>query len=123
MKTGILLIGSSLLLMGSCLMGTCLIGSWMGAGDLPLQRDYILSGNYAVTIHGKFSIHNWSEAVQNVTGSLTATVNADGTAGIKTIRMVMKTRSIKSDMGSVMDNKTYKALKGDAGGSGYHDKF
>ena len=40
-------------------------------------------------------------------------VNADGSAAIQSIRMVMEVRSIKSDMGSVMDNRTFKALKAD----------
>ncbi len=86
----------------------------MSGSDLPVQRAYILSGGYAVSIHGKFSIHSWSETVQKVSGELTGTVNAEGTAAIKSIRMVMVVRSIKSDMGQVMDNKTYKALKADA---------
>jgi polyisoprenoid-binding protein YceI len=99
MKTGILLL---------------LMGSWMSGGDLPVQQDYILSGNYAVSIHGTFSIHSWSETVQKVSGELVGTVNSDGGAAIQSIRMVMEVRSIKSDMGSVMDNKTFKALKADA---------
>jgi polyisoprenoid-binding protein YceI len=99
MKTGILLL---------------LIGSWMTGGDLPVQQDYTLSGNYAVSIHGTFSIHSWAETVQKVSGELVGTVNADGSAAIQSIRMVMEVRSIKSDMGSVMDNKTFKALKADA---------
>jgi polyisoprenoid-binding protein YceI len=99
MKTGILLL---------------LMGSWMSGGDLPVQQDYILSGNYAVSIHGTFSIHSWSETVQKVSGELVGTVNSDGSAAIQSIRMVMEVRSIKSDMGSVMDNKTFKALKADA---------
>jgi polyisoprenoid-binding protein YceI len=99
MKTGILLL---------------LIGSWMTGGDLPVQQDYTLSGNYSVSIHGTFSIHSWSETVQKVSGELVGTVNADGSAAIQSIRMVMEVRSIKSDMGSVMDNKTFKALKADA---------
>jgi len=99
MKTGILLL---------------LMGSWMTGGDLPVQQDYMLSGNYAVSIHGTFSIHSWAETVQKVSGELVGTVNADGSAVIQSIRMVMAVRSIKSDIGSAMDNKTYKALKADA---------
>jgi polyisoprenoid-binding protein YceI len=99
MKTGILLL---------------LIGSWVNnGGDLSVQQDYTLSGNYAVSIHGTFSIHSWVETVQKVSGELVGTVNADGSTAIQSIRMVMEVRSIKSDMGSVMDNKTFKALKAD----------
>ena len=90
-----------------------LMGSWVAGSDRPVQRDYVLSEPYSVSIHGKFSIHNWSETVQKVSGELIGVVNEEGTADIKSIRMVMEVRSIKSDMGSVMDNKTYKALKAD----------
>jgi len=99
MKTGILLL---------------LMGSWVIGGDLSVPQDYTLSGNYAVSIHGTFSIHSWAETVQKVSGELVGAVNADGSAAIQSIRMVMEVRSIKSDMGSVMDNKTFKALKADA---------
>jgi hypothetical protein len=99
MKTGIFLL---------------LMGFSMTGGDLPVQRNYILSAGYAVSIHGKFSIHNWSETVQKVSGELIGTVHEDGTADIRSIRMVMEVRSIKSDMGPVMENKTYKALKAGA---------
>lgn len=91
-----------------------LMGSWVTGGDLPVQRTYSLSGGYAVSIHGTVSIHDWSETIQKVSGELVGTVNGDGSAAIRSIRMVMEVRSIKSDMGSVMDNKTYKALKADA---------
>jgi len=42
------------------------------------------------------------------------TANDEGGALIQSIRIVMQVRSIKGDMGPVMNNKTYKALKGDA---------
>jgi polyisoprenoid-binding protein YceI len=90
------------------------MGLWLTGGDLPVLRDYTLSGDYAVSIHGTISIHSWSEVIQTVSGELLGRVNADGSADIQSIRMVMEVRSIKSDMGSVMDNQTYKALKGDA---------
>jgi polyisoprenoid-binding protein YceI len=91
-----------------------LIGSWVTGGGLPVQKTYRLSGDYAVSIHGTFSIHDWSETIGKVSGELVGTASGDGSADIKSIRMVMEVRSIKSDMGPVMNNKTYKALKGDA---------
>ena len=90
------------------------IGLWATRADLADQHDYFLAADYAVTIHGKFSIHNWSETVQKVTGELTGSVDGQGIAAIQSIRIQMEVRSIKSDMGSVMDSKTYKALKSDA---------
>jgi hypothetical protein len=91
-----------------------LIASWMPGGRLPVQNTYHLSGDYTVSIHGTFSIHDWSETIGKVSGELVGTANGDGSALIQSIRIVMQVRSIKGDMGAVMNNKTYKALKGDA---------
>ncbi len=60
------------------------------------------------------SIHDWVETVGDVTGALTAVQLAGGGADFTAIRITMMVRSIKSDMGKTMDNKTYKALKADA---------
>jgi polyisoprenoid-binding protein YceI len=99
MKTGILLLSMSF---------------WLtGPGPAVLQG-YILSGDYAVSIHGTINVHNWSEVIQKVSGELVGSANGDANADIKSIRIVMEVRSITSDMGSVMNSKTYKALKGDA---------
>jgi hypothetical protein len=91
-----------------------MMGAGFGVGYVPGQQVYSLSGNYAVTINGTLSIHDWTESVQTVKGELVGTLHADGSAVIQTIRMVMEVRSIKGDMGSAMDNKTYKALKAEA---------
>jgi polyisoprenoid-binding protein YceI len=82
----------------------------MSAG--PTAKDaYILSGEYAVTIDGTSNLRDWKEKVGAVTGDMTAVVNEDGSVDLTTIRICMKVLSIKSDMGRVMDNKTYEALK------------
>jgi hypothetical protein len=91
-----------------------LFGSWVTGGGLPVQKTYSLSGDYTVSIHGTFSIHDWSETIGKVSGELVGTAGGDGSAMVQSIRIVMQVRSIKGDMGSVMNNKTYKALKGDA---------
>jgi polyisoprenoid-binding protein YceI len=91
-----------------------LIASWVAGVGIPVQKTYSLSGNYAVRIHGTFSIHDWSETIGKVSGELVGTANGDGSALVQSIRIVMQVRSIKGDMGSVMNNRTYKALKGDA---------
>ena len=90
-----------------------LIGSWITGGGLPVQKTYSLSGGYAVSIHGTFSIHAWSETIGKVSGDLLGTAGGDGSALVQSIRIVMQVRSIQGDMGAVMNNKTYKALKGD----------
>jgi polyisoprenoid-binding protein YceI len=81
---------------------------------LPIQRQYVLSRGYAVSIHGTMSIHDWVENIGDVTGELMAGPNSAGGMDVSSIRITMEVRSIKGDMGKTMDNKTYKALKADA---------
>ena len=81
--------------------------------DPPGQREYHLSGGYSVTIHGTMSIHNWVETIGEVTGDMVAGQHAGGGTDVTSIRIVMRVRSISRDMGTTMNNKTYKALKAD----------
>jgi hypothetical protein len=84
------------------------------SADLPAPGVYELSKAFAVSIHGTMSIHNWVETIGEVTGDLMAGPHTGGGVDIRSIRISMIVRSIKSDMGKTMDNKTYKALKADA---------
>jgi polyisoprenoid-binding protein YceI len=79
--------------------------------DRPVKDAFILSRNYEVTIDGTSNLRDWEEKVGDVTGDLTAVVNGDGSVDLSSIRIRMKVLSIKSDMGRVMDTKTYEALK------------
>ena len=81
------------------------------SADNPAKNAYILSKEYSVTIDGTSSLRNWQEKVGDVTGDMSAVVNPDGSVDLNSIRIQMKVLSIKSDMGRVMDNKTYEALK------------
>jgi hypothetical protein len=74
---------------------------------------YLLSKEYTVTILGTSNLHNWSETVGTVFGDGSVTWNADGSFDLDAINLKMKVNSIKSDMGSIMNNNTYKALKED----------
>jgi hypothetical protein len=102
--------GSSTIHMKNCIL--FLMVTWqLVVTDLPGQNEYHLSGGYTVTIHGTMSIHNWVETISEVTGNMVAGRHAGGGADVTSIHIVMAVRSIRSDMGTVMDNKTYKALK------------
>jgi polyisoprenoid-binding protein YceI len=83
------------------------------AGD-HAKGDYILTREYTVTIEGSSNLRDWKEIVGQVTGDMTAAVNPDGSMELILIRIKMQVLSIKSDMGRVMDNKTYEALKATA---------
>lgn len=86
----------------------------LAAGTEPPRDLYVLSGGYAVTIDGTSNVRDWKENVGKVTGFMEAEINPDGSIGLTSIRICMNTMSIKSDMGKVMDNKTYDALKAGA---------
>jgi hypothetical protein len=105
--------GSNAIHMKNCIL--YLMVTWqLVVADLPGQSEFNLSGGYAVTIHGTMSSHNWVETIGKVTGDMVAGRRVGGGADVKSIRIVMDVRSIRSDMGTVMDNRTYKALKADA---------
>ena len=82
----------------------------IAAGD-HAKDEYTLSKEYTVTIDGTSNLRDWKENVGQVTGDMTAVVNPDGSVDLVSIRIKMTVLSIKSDMGRVMDNKTYAALK------------
>lgn len=84
------------------------------AAAIPVSDLYVLSGGYAVTIDGTSNVRDWKENVGKVTGFMQAQVNSDGSIGLTSIRICMSALSIKSDMGKVMDNKTYEAIKAGA---------
>jgi polyisoprenoid-binding protein YceI len=83
------------------------------SADPPVKDTYILSNRYEVTIDGTSNFRDWQEKVGDVTGDMTAVVREDGSVDLSSIRIKMKVLSIKSDMGRLMDNKTYEALKGE----------
>jgi polyisoprenoid-binding protein YceI len=81
---------------------------------VPLTTNYSLSNDYAVTIHGTSNLHNWDEKVGTVSGDGSINLNSDGSYDVDAMTIKMDVHSIKSDMGSIMNNNTYKALKADA---------
>jgi polyisoprenoid-binding protein YceI len=83
----------------------------LAAATEPSRDLYVLSGAYSVTIDGTSNVRDWKEDVGKVSGFMQAAVNADGSISLTSIRICMDAGSIKSDMGKVMDGKTYDALK------------
>jgi polyisoprenoid-binding protein YceI len=87
----------------------CLIVSaWVVIGTR-----YKLSGDYKVTINGTSNLHNWNETVENVTGESSISWSTDGSFNLGTLNIKMAVRSIRSEMGAIMNSNTYKALKAD----------
>lgn len=88
------------------LLSTGLFASWMGVVRFANR-------SHQMTISGTSNLHDWSTNVENI--SLIAEMElVDGfVSTVGTVTMSAKVSSIKSDKGSVMDNKTREALKGD----------
>lgn len=66
-----------------------------------------------ILIHGTSSLHDWtSEAKES---KLTLQVNSENgkVTGISSVNLKVPVKGIKSTKGSIMDNKTYDALKAD----------
>ncbi len=89
-----------------------LAGVLLSAGPRS-QNTYTLTRAYSVTILGTTNLRDWKDSVGNVTGEMVADLNGDGSVNLQGIRIKMEVRSIKSDMGAPMDNKTYSSLKAD----------
>lgn len=91
---------------------TSLILVLLACGNVGAQNQYVLAGDHIVTIAGTSNVHEWEEVAQNVTGDGLVARGTDGTFNIQQLNLKIAVKSIKSDKGSIMDDKTYDALKG-----------
>ena len=96
-----------------CISLSLLALLFMGAIN-PGKNNCNLINNYQVTIAGTSNLHSWSEIVETVTGEGIININNDNSYNLESFTIKMNVNSFKSDMGSVMNHNTFKALKGDA---------
>lgn len=75
------------------------------------QSNYIMSDDYAITIQGGSNLHNWVEKAGKASGNCEITWNSNGSAALNSLHLEIKSRSIVSTEGKLMNNKTYSALK------------
>ena len=75
------------------------------------RSDYISLTRSTIALHGSSNVHDWESKVTNVSvaGALTI-VNGELT-GIQSFKINFPVKGIKSDKGSIMDDKTWDALK------------
>ena len=71
-------------------------------------------GTYSVTIKGTSNLHEWESYCKEVRANGQVVVDATGLKEIKSLYVEIPVKSIKSPKGSVMDGKTYDALKADS---------
>jgi polyisoprenoid-binding protein YceI len=59
-------------------------------------------------------VHDWTESVNKITGDAQIVWNEDGSFTIRQLSLKVDVSSIESEHGSIMDNKTFDALKGNS---------
>ncbi len=77
------------------------------------QNQYVLAGDHKITIEGSSNVHDWEEVAEIATGDGTVLWNPDASFNIQKLFLKVSVKSIKSDKGSIMDDKTFDALKGE----------
>jgi|GEM_PF-215435 len=76
------------------------------------QANYRMS-NYSLVIKGTSNLHDWQSTAKEVRGTGSITMDAGALKSINSLTMEVPCKSIKSEKGGIMDNKTYDALKAD----------
>lgn len=77
------------------------------------QASYLVS-NFSMKIKGTSNLHDWESSAYEVRANGTFSVAAGTLKAIQSLYMEIPVKAIKSTKGSMMDNKTYDALKADA---------
>jgi len=67
--------------------------------------------NYSLAIKGTSNLHDWQSTANEVRANGGMTVDASGLKSIGWFQVEVPVKSIKSTKGSIMDNKTYDALR------------
>jgi hypothetical protein len=76
------------------------------------QAGYRVTGA-SVTIKGTSNLHNWESVAKEVRANATMTADGTGLSAIQSLFVEIPVKSIKSAKGSIMDGKTYDAMKAD----------
>lgn len=88
-------------------LSTILITSFLSFGQWTVDKT-----KSTMTIDGTSNVHDWTENVETINGSLTATLSGTTLSAISSFNMSIPVSSIKSGK-SGMDKNTYTALKSD----------
>jgi hypothetical protein len=75
------------------------------------QPDYITLTKSTVTVNGTSNVHEWQSNAKNLSVAGNLAVEDGELTGIKSFKIVFPVKGIKSDKGSIMDDKTWEALK------------
>lgn len=70
-------------------------------------------GSHTMKIAGTSTLHDWESNVTKLSGNATISIDDNRLSGISQLQISIPVESIISTKGSIMDNKTYEALKSD----------
>lgn len=77
------------------------------------QGAYLI-GSATLAIKGTSNLHDWESSAKEVRGKADLTIAEGKLSAINSLIVDVLVKSIKSTKGSIMDNKTYDALKAEA---------
>ncbi|MEZ4920203.1 MAG: YceI family protein [Saprospiraceae bacterium] len=83
----------------------------MISGSVCAQKYSLASSD--LSIHGTSNVHEWQSNAKEVRANADISFADDGTMELSSLYVEIPVRSIKSEKGSIMDGKTYDALKAD----------
>jgi polyisoprenoid-binding protein YceI len=76
------------------------------------QGNYRVS-NFYLVVKGTSNLHDWESPAKEVRANGQATITNGVLKSIQSLNVEIPVKTIKSSKGSIMDNKTYDALKAD----------
>jgi polyisoprenoid-binding protein YceI len=100
----------AIIMRNTLLLILLMVGS---AAFLSAQTPYRLSSDHSIVINGTSNVHDWDEVVEKASGNAVISWSEDGVPTISSLVLSLDVESIKSHRSSIMDSKTYTALKSD----------
>jgi polyisoprenoid-binding protein YceI len=79
--------------------------------SLAQNFNYDFERNSEITISGTSNIHDWTSEVTSFSGTADLNIGEEGMIDIQRLEVTIPVNNIKSTKGSIMDGKTYDALK------------
>jgi polyisoprenoid-binding protein YceI len=74
------------------------------------QKAYLLK-SHKMSVAGTSSLHDWTSEVEKIDWAGQLTVEGTSVKAIQNVSVTIAVKSIKSEKGGVMDDKTYEAFK------------
>ncbi len=85
----------------------------LAIGQMLGQSAYSVS-TFKMSIKGTSNLHDWESAVKEMRIKSDFSMQDDKPTAVNSLSVEIPVKTIKSTKGSIMDNKTYDALKADA---------